>query len=144
MSDYSDLIILMGAIVIFMLLGLQANRYMLNNSATTTHSEVEYYALIVNQEIVENIRVISDESAFHSYVSSFPTTVNYQTRIADLNFIPFEVTVATQQMHEAHATFEDVSDISSYHITVTVTSEFLNNGAGGSVSLSTAKSFLSI
>ncbi len=144
MNDYSDLILMMGAIVLFMMLGLQANRFMLTNSSTTAQSEIEYYALTVSHDIIEDIRVITDEGSFHSYLSNFPSTVDYQVRRSDLQTIPFHVTVDTMPLHDAHATFEDATNINSFHITVTVSSEFLNQGSGGSVSLSTAKSFLII
>lgn len=143
MNDYSDLIVMMGAIVLFMMLSLQVNRFIIGNSMTNTQSEVEYYALIVAQEVVEDIRVLTEESQMQLVLADYPKTIDFHPFRDSEDTIPFDVQVTDEELHLAHASFADSPSMNSYHITVTVSSDYLMEAsATGSVTLTTAKSFL--
>lgn len=63
MNDYSDLIFLMGAMVLFSIFANNANDTMVRSSALLIQSEIEYSAIALTQNILDEARVKSYDHA---------------------------------------------------------------------------------
>lgn len=67
MNDYSDLIFLIGAIAIYGMLVTNTNRALVLNNQLLTDSEIEYGAISVAQNIIDEARWISYEELNEDY-----------------------------------------------------------------------------
>lgn len=71
MSDYSDLIFLTAAMVIFGMLTVNTAASFRNTSDTMIRSDLEYRAMSIAQDEIENIRWIVDHNLLNEYSSDF-------------------------------------------------------------------------
>ena len=72
MSGYSDLLYLVGAIVIYALLNMQVNGLIVRNNIVQTQSSVEYHVATHAQDYAERLLWIRDESELNSFLNDFP------------------------------------------------------------------------
>lgn len=93
MQDYSDLIYLLGAMIIFSLLSIHVNRTFMFNNLITVSGQTEYYALNLGQEYVDRIRWLPTPQSLESFVNGFPQTIEYATK-SNGPGIPFEVNIS--------------------------------------------------
>lgn len=144
MNDYSDLIILMGAIVLFMMLSLQVNRFIINGQVQTSSYDVEYHALNIAQQTIDDIRVINGPIQLQSYLNTFPRTIDFNEQVGGGDVLPFTVSIAQEALSTVNSAFENgSSSINSTHFTVTVTNDFFEeNKNSDAVVLTVAKSFI--
>lgn len=79
MSDYSDIFMLMGAIVIFSLLTINSNNALLQNTKRSLDSEVEYEAIALAQGEIDQARWSSyarlDSTASDYHFNGYPKTI---------------------------------------------------------------------
>lgn len=71
MSDYSDLIFLTAAMVIFGMLTVNTAASFRNTSDTMIRSDLEYRAMSIAQDEIENIRWIDNHNLLNEYSSDF-------------------------------------------------------------------------
>jgi nitrate reductase cytochrome c-type subunit len=116
MNDYSDIIFLMGAMIIFSLLTLQTTRTFQLNDRLQMNGELEYSAISMAQDQVDKMRWIQNQTAFNNYVSNFPQTVPHTIQGNTLNY---DVDVTTQNIALPN------SNVSNQRVTVTVTNDYL-------------------
>lgn len=136
MNDFSDLIFLTGAIVLFSILSLTVNKTMLMNDKLRTGTEVEYYGLTVAQEIVGEIRMAGSLEELEDYVDSHSGVADYYPDASGENPLSFDIDIEMEQNNLAS------DDIDTYEITVEVSSEyFTSSGANNSIALSLSRSF---
>lgn len=137
MTDYSDIIFLMGAMVLFSFLMMSVNRTILMNDRSSLDHEVEYYALAVAQERVDELRWVTSESELDSELASYPKTVLYYQDSDKSDAIPFTVDIQKKT-----APFEN-HNIRSVELLIEVNSEYaLAGNAGQPVQLAFTKSFV--
>lgn len=137
MNDYSDIIYLIGAMVIFSLLSLQTNQIFNLNERIQLNSELEYNAVSIAQDQVDQIRWIGTQTQLNNYVSTFPQTKSLAIE-NDTLFYNVDVTSSNMSLPN--------SNVTNQKITITVTNDFLkthtNDAAGQrSVKLQYFKSF---
>ena len=70
MSDFSDLILLLGAMVAFSLLSMSTSLTFQSTTDTMIRAELEYRAIAAGQDIIDEVRWITDESELSSNTSS--------------------------------------------------------------------------
>lgn len=136
MTDYSDIIFMMAAMLVFSMLSLSVNRSMTINNAFLTQQEADYHALTIAQEIIDDIRWISSENDLDSYVSQYPETLSYSTDSQSGFSIPFNINVTSESI--------DISggSLSSFLVEVTVNSQYMTGGESGKpIKLDYIKSF---
>ena len=75
MTDYSDLVYLMGGMIIFSLLSLQTTRLFQLNNRVQMNAEIEYNAISIAQNEIDQIKWIQSESSFNSHITSYPKQV---------------------------------------------------------------------
>ncbi len=136
MNDFSDLIFLTGAIVLFSILSLTVNKTMLMNDKLRTGTEVEYYGLTVAQEIVGEIRMAGSLEELEDYVDNHSGVADYYPDASGENPLSFDIDIEMEQNNLPS------DDIDTYEITVEVSSEyFTTSGANNSIALSLSRSF---
>lgn len=116
MTDYSDIIFLMGAIVIFSLLSLQTTRTFQLNNRLQMNGELEYSAISIAQDQVDKMRWMQNQTAFNNFVSNFPQSVPLTIQGNTLNF---NVDVTVQNITLPN------SNVTNQRVTVTVTNDYL-------------------
>ncbi|REL24798.1 hypothetical protein DYD21_16690 [Rhodohalobacter sp. SW132] len=137
MSDYSDIIFLMGAIIMFSFLTMSVNRTILMNEMNRVGHQTDYYALSVAQETIDEIRWIRSESALNQKLNEFPKVIEYRADSDQAGSIPFTV-----DLFETTASIEN-DDIRSIELRIDVSSDFGIGGEGGNpVQLLFTKSFV--
>lgn len=137
MSDYSDIIFLMGAIIMFSFLTMSVNRTILMNEMNRVGHQTDYYALSVAQETIDDIRWIRSESALNQKLNEFPKVIEYRSDSDQAGSIPFTV-----DLFETTASIEN-DDIRSMELRIDVSSDFGIGGEGGNpVQLLFTKSFV--
>ncbi len=137
MNDYSDIIILMGAILVFSTLTLEVNRTMLMNNLMSERAEVDYHAVTLGQQLIEDVRRITSVADLQQFASDFPAVVNFTADTQSGSSIPFNVDVTL-----APGSF-DTDDISSFEVSVEISSVFMTTGEDGRpIVLSISKSFI--
>jgi len=136
MNDYSDIIILMGAILLFSILSLQVNRSLLINNITSDRAEIDYLAVSAAQEVIDDIRSITSEADLLSFADNYPTVVNYSTNSQSASSVPLNIDV-----NVAAGVFDN-GHITSFQVTVEVSSVYMTTGEDGSpIILAISKSF---
>lgn len=137
MADYSDIIFLMGAIIMFSFLTMSVNRTLLMNDMNRMGHETNYYALSVAQERVDELRWINTESELDSELSTYPKTLHYKNDSDSDGSIPFDVDI-----NKVTSEIEN-DDIRSVDLAINVSSDFGVGGEGGPpVRLMYTKSFI--
>lgn len=116
MNDYSDLIYLLGAIAAFSLLSLHTNRMLQMNSRMQINAEIEYNAVSIAQDQIDQIRWIRTESEFISHQNSFPKEVELNANGTQL---VFDVDLSSEDI-----TIPD-SNVENKRVTVSVTNQYL-------------------
>lgn len=137
MADYSDVIFLMGAMVMFSFLTLSVNRTLLMNEMNRVGHESNYYALTVAQESVDELRWVNTEADLDAELNDYPKTVNYKNDSSKDASMPFtvDITKTTSVM--------DNDDIRSVELLVSVSSDYGIGGEGSNpVQLRYTKSFI--
>jgi len=137
MSDYSDIIFLMGAIIMFSMLTLSVNRTLLMNDMNRIGHDTNYYALSVAQEEVDEFRWLRSEAELDQRLTDYPRIVNYRTDSDQAGALPFTVDIT-----KGTAIIEN-DEIRTIQLSVNVTSDYGVGGEGGSpVQLAFTKSFI--
>ena len=84
MNDFSDVILLMGAMVAFSILSATTVRSFQGNNEVIINSELEYRAISTGQAVIDEMRWITNENEFRSsngsyYFRNFPVdrTITY-------------------------------------------------------------------
>ena len=72
MAGYSDILYLMGALVIFSLLSMQVNQLILRNNIVQMESNVEYHVATHAQSYADQIQSIQTEDELDDFVDDFP------------------------------------------------------------------------
>ena len=136
MNDYSDIFMLMGAIVIFSTLSLHVNRTMLQSNLISDRAEADYHAVTVAQEILEEIRWITSASDLNDFADDYPMVVNFTTDTESGNFIPYNV-----DLNLANGPYND-DNVTSFFVSLEISSEYMTSGdQGRPISLTVTKSF---
>jgi len=119
MSGYDEVLYVIGAMLIFSMLTLQANRMFISNERTTVEGQVEYNAISVAQDHIDRIKWMSSEFEVNSFASNYPSTINVES--GQGNTLPYYV--------EIDITSENIDDsnVVNKHVTVTVKSKYLGN-----------------
>lgn len=71
MNDFSDLILLMGAMVAFSILSATTVRSFQGNNEVIINSELEYRAISTGQAVIDEMRWITNENEFRSNTSAY-------------------------------------------------------------------------
>jgi hypothetical protein len=124
MSNYADLIYLMGAMLVFSLLTIQTNRMFHIYNRIQVNSEVEYHAISVAQEIVDKIQWMKEQE-FNSYKNTFPKEVPV---VFDEETLYFNVDLTTAPVE--NPTLDADGNVQNTKITLTVTNEYLKTTNG--------------
>ncbi|PAU93291.1 hypothetical protein CK503_12780 [Aliifodinibius salipaludis] len=132
MNDYSDIIFLMGAMVIFSLLSVNTSRMFQMNNRVQMEAEIEYHAVSIAQNEIDRVRWIESESAFDNYVNNsfpkeVPIAINNDTLFYDVGMDVTDINISG-------------SNTTNKKATVTVTNKFLETNDTG-VKLQFIKSF---
>lgn len=120
MNDYSDLIFLMGGMIIFSLLSLQTNRLFQLNNRIQVNGELEYNAVSIAQDEIDQLRWIKSESAFNSHLASYPTQVPL---VIDNDTLQYDVDITSSTMTIPG------SSLNNKKVSVTVSNEFLKTNS---------------
>lgn len=132
MNDYSDLIFLMGAMIVFSLLSLQVSRTFQMNNRIQMEAEIEYNAVSIAQNEIDRVRWINSESDLNNHVSTYPKevplAVNGDTLFYDVGINTSDVSIPN-------------SNVDNKQVTVEVTNEYLESNNGSGVQLQFIKSF---
>lgn len=136
MNDYSDIIILMGAMLLFSVMSLQVNRTLLINNIISDSAEIDYLAVTAAQGIIDDVRSITSEDDLFSFADDYPLMLNYSVNNQTASSIPLNVDVTIES-----GKF-DIGDISSFQVNVKVNSVYMTTGENGRpIILSINKSF---
>lgn len=120
MNDYSDLIFLMGGLIIFSLLSLQTNRLFQLNNRIQLNGELEYNAVSIAQDEIDQIRWIKSESAFNDHLSTYPKQVPL---IIDDDTLQYDVDI------NSTSTTIPGSSLNDKKVSITVSNEFLKTNS---------------
>jgi len=152
MIGYTEVLQVMGAMIIFSLVLTTTNRFMLNNTTTKVQSEVEVRATTIAQDIIEFSKSFPFDEATQNntvpddvpddFVNANPvpaTTAANRTQInfledfngysetIDSNLGEFEITSVVDYMNPADLNAVSTSKSIYKRITVNVTNASLNN-----------------
>jgi len=116
MNDYSDIILLMGAMIVFSLLSIQTSRLFQMNNRMQINGEIEYNAVSIAQDQIDKLQWIKNKSGFNSFVDTFPKDVPVANE-GDTLF--YHVDVETSAITIPH------SNIDNKQVNVTVTNDYL-------------------
>lgn len=137
MSDFSDLILLMGAMIAFSLLAVSTSLTYQSNSDAILTTELEYRAIATGQTIIDEMRWITDEDEFDPdrndyYFKGFPVTrtITYGSSAQ----FSSNYTISGKS-----ALVSSTADMNKYMVTVNVTNSEANNPV--SITLQFVKSF---
>lgn len=124
MNDYSDIIFLTGAMIIFSTLSLNTIKFFNTVDEIEYQSKLQYNGISVAQDKIEEIRWISDQDRFRSGSSDFlerdyPTVVTQA--YGDDNEYEFDYSVDI----DVSPTNITGSNASNYRVTVTVSNSYL-------------------
>lgn len=108
----------MGAMIIYSMLSMQTSRMFQLNNRVQINSEIEYNAVSIAQNEIDQLRWVKNEEDFDNYVDDFPTekflTVGNDTLVYTVDVNSSNINIPG-------------SNITNKNITVTVTNEYLNN-----------------
>lgn len=76
MNDYSDIIYTMGALIIFSMLSMQAARMMVQSDQLQVEAEIEYNAVALAQDFIDQIKWVDTEAELNAKIASFPQSVD--------------------------------------------------------------------
>ncbi len=123
MSGYTEILYLMGAIVIFSLLSLQVNRMILRNNLIQVESSVEYHVVTHAQDYADQIQLIQSEDDLDDFLDDFPRvdSISYDENN------PSAVLVYSVDIEAADTTLPN-SNVSSKMIHIYLNNQFLSAG----------------
>jgi len=122
MNDYTDLLYLVGAIVVFSMLSMQVNRLIFRNNITQMQSGIEYHAVTHAQDYADQLQWIRSEDELEEFASDFPRTDNVEYDPDDASAtLPFLVNVAVSD-----TTIPD-SNVTNKRVLISLNSQFLEN-----------------
>ncbi|MGF1670233.1 MAG: hypothetical protein ACFCU6_07280 [Balneolaceae bacterium] len=122
MNDYTDLLYLVGAIVIFSMLSMQVNRLIFRNNVTQMQSGIEFHAVTHAQDYADQLQWIRTEDDLDNFIASFPRTDDVIYSIEDSSAtLPFLVDVQVSDTTLAG------SNVSNKLIRIFMNSQFLEN-----------------
>ena len=126
MSDYADILYLITAMVVFSIISINASVMFRNSSMALMRSEIEYNAISVLQDEVEEVRWLSnDEQA--QIDSTIGSTYRYENPITKTRSIDGDPIEYTLNGTYDQVNFPDLG-IDSYKIKLTVNSPYLFKG----------------
>lgn len=125
MQGYDEILYVIGAMIIFSILTLQVNKMFLKSETSSLEGEVEYNAIAVAQDYVDQMRWMSSEFELNQFVADFPKTINAKT--GQGTTLPYYVEIDVQN--------ESISgsNVKNRHIYVTVRSSYLGEGQDATV-----------
>lgn len=127
MNDYTDLIYLLAAILVFSLLSMQVNRSIFRNNMMQTQSSVEYHAIAHAQNYTDQLQWIRSENELDVFANEFPRTDEVIYDESDNQTLPFLVDIAVTD------TILQNSNVINKHVVVSVQSLYLENQHASSV-----------
>ncbi|MDI6400857.1 hypothetical protein QLX67_02530 [Balneolaceae bacterium ANBcel3] len=108
MNDFSDLLILLSAIVLFLLLSIQVNHFIVSNKVKHVQAEVDYHALTVAQHIIDEVQGIHQVDSLRAFIEGMPEDMVFTIdRVRDKR-IPFEVAIQKESIQESTETLLDL------------------------------------
>lgn len=110
----------MGGMIIFSLLSLQTNRLFQLNNRIQLNGELEYNAVSIAQDEIDQLRWIKSESAFNSHLSSYPKQVPL---VIDDDTLQYDVDINASSMTIPGST------LNNKKVSVTVSNEFLKTNS---------------
>lgn len=122
MHDYADIIYLMGAMLIFSLLSLQANRMFLTNTKMRVETEVEYHAVALAQDYADQILWMDSNAELQNFVSEYPKDVDAE--VGEGQTLPFWVDLKVEDYTLTG------SNVTNKRVIVIVKSRYLGRDAG--------------
>jgi len=134
MNDYSDLIFLMGAMIIFSLLSIQTSRLFQMDTQKQIEGEIEYNAVSIAQDQIDKLKWIKSKAAFNNFKSTFPKQINLSIEGDSLQY-------------NATLNVKDISipgsSVVNKKVTVSISNDFMQQGntQSKSVKLQYVKSF---
>lgn len=130
MNDYSDLIFLMGAMILFSLLTMNVSRSMVNNTQKITQSHIEYNGISLAHSIIEQAQWAPKDSLdpnqpskymFDGYSKNNPQKETLQLGSSNQYQIDYYIYVDVQNNYSV-----PTSSTNNKKITVGVTSPHLH------------------
>lgn len=92
MNDYSDIIYTMGALIIYSMLSLQASRMLVQNDQLQVEAEIEYNAVALAQDFIDQIKWVESEAELNARLASFPQSVDSPVGNGSLTYyVDFEI-----------------------------------------------------
>lgn len=131
MNAYSDLIYLMGAMIVFSLLSIQTSRLFQMNTQMQMEAEIEYNAISVAQNQIDKMKWIKTQSKLNAFANAFPKKMPLPVKDDTLYY---NTDVRIQDMTIAGSTVQNKK------VTVSVTNKYLQMGSN-TVKLQFVKSF---
>lgn len=120
MNDFSDVIYLMVAMIVFSMLTINTSRSFMNTTSTSIQSTIEYRAIALAQDEIDKIRWAPEEELdptdYQYLFDSDPVTKEIEYGQDDQYSDEFEVTRSSVQI-------ENSAQQNRYRITVEVTSD---------------------
>lgn len=94
MSDRSDIILLLGAMVVFSYLLLNINGFLLRNNRVQTQTEIQYSGISLAEDIIDNARWLSFDAIdqYANYNKSDTTKYAIYNVSATLYFVTLDST----------------------------------------------------
>lgn len=127
MNDYSDIIYLMGAMIVFSLLSLNASYMFRNSDIVSFQSEIEYSGIALAQDIIDEVKWISDKDKLDPTKSScicndYPKTITVQLGSSASDKLDYEVDMQVSD------TLITGSNSVNRFVKITVNSSYFLNG----------------
>jgi len=114
---------MIGAMIVFSLLSLQTNQIFNLNERIELNSELEYNAVSIAQDQIDQMRWISTQTQFSNYLNTFPQT---KSLAVDNDTLFYNVDVTAANMNVPN------SNVINRKVTITVTNKFLKNNVNES------------
>lgn len=120
MNDYSDIIYTMGALIIFSMLSLQATRMLVQSDQLQVESEIEYNAVALAQDFIDQIKWVDSEAELDAKIASFPKSVDANIGDGTLTYyVSFDV----------HDIIIPDSNVNNKLVTVSIKNKYLGRNA---------------
>lgn len=139
MTDYSEIIYVMGAMIIFSMLSLNASHFFRVNEQFQYQSQIQYNAVAVAKDVMDDIRWISDkrrvtQTSSQCICNDFPKTVTRQFGTDNSYAMDYRVNISISDTN--------ISGTNTLNkiVTVDVSNEYLPDNQ--SVKVSYLKSFV--
>lgn len=89
MDDRSDLILLLGAIIVFAFLSLNVNGFLVHNTSVQTKTEVQYTGISLAENVIDDARWLSYDSIdkYSGYDKIDSTNVGVFEVKAKINYV---------------------------------------------------------